>query len=298
MKPLKEYSLVRKLGNYFLGLNQWLWNRLPSSIINSRPIQQYGHLMHKLVLMRGWRQPNPGTYMLRNRAEMEMIHSLASQQPAGTPFRIVVLACSFGMEVYSFKWALRDLVDHTNIQLIGLDVDEAVLDIARSGCYPLTDFTWQFERLSPEEYSQICPTDGDSAKVSENLRSGIRWLHGDACAPELLEKIGQQDMVVANRFLCHMEPQQASRCLRAIARLVNTGGYLFVTGVDLAVRQRVMRELGFLPVAQSLEDIHNEDISLLNGWPWDCWGLEPFDNRRADWIERYAMVYQKPGAQA
>jgi chemotaxis methyl-accepting protein methylase len=233
--------------------------------------------------------------MLRNRAEMEMIHSLASQQPAGGPLRIAVLACSVGMEVYSIKWTLRDLVDHTNIQLVGLDVDEAVLDIARSGCYPLTDFTWQFERLSPEEYSQICPTDGNSAKVSENLRSGIRWLHGDACDLELPEKIGQQDMVVANRFLCHMEPQPASNCLRAIARLVSTGGYLFVTGVDLAVRLRVMRELGFLPVTQNLEDIHNGDISLLDGWPWECWGLEPFDNRRADWIERYAMVYQKPG---
>jgi len=262
------------------------------------PVQQYGRLLNKLVLMRGWRQPNPGTFMLRNRAELEMIHSLVSQQPARQHIRIAVLACSFGMEVYSIKWALRDLHNQADIQLLGLDIDDDVLAVARSGRYPLTDFSWQFERLSAEEHHQICPVDGNYASVSEKLRSGIQWLHANACDRALAEKIGQQDIVIANRFLCHMQPQQASECLRAVTQLVSPGGYLFVMGVDLEVRQRVMQEMGFLPVTENLEDLHNGDISLLGGWPWKCWGLEPFDNRRDDWIGRYAMVYRKPGAQA
>lgn len=250
--------------------------------------------MHKLVLIRGWREPNPGTYMLRNRPELEMIHDLASQQPAGKPFCITVLACSFGMEVYSIKWALRNLADHIEIKLVGLEIDEAVLDIARSGSYPLADFSWQFGRLTPEEYNQICPADENFARVSDELRTGLRWLHGDACDPQLSDEIGQQDLVVANRFLCHMEPEQAISCLRNITRLVSPGGYLFITGVDLEVRQQVMREEGFLPVTQNLEHIHNGDISLLEGWPWATWSLEPFDNQRKDWVERYAMVYRCP----
>ncbi len=297
MKSLIDFWPVRKLGNYFLGLDYWLWNRLPPWVINSWPVQQYGRLLHKLVLIRGRRQPNHSTFMLRNRAELDMIHNLCLQQPAGVPLRIAIIACSSGMEVYSIKWALRDLDNHAHIQLTGIDVDEVVVDIAHRGCYPLTDFTWQFERLSQDEYSQICPPDGKSSRVNDNLRSGIRWLCADANDPELGEKIGQQNIVVANRFLCHMKPQQACNCLRAITRLVCPGGYLFVTGVDIGVRQRVMRELGFIPVTQNMEDIHNGDISLFTGWPWECWGLEPFDNRRADWIERYAMVYQKPTVQ-
>jgi len=41
--------------------------------------------------------------------------------------------------------------------------------------------------------------------------------------------------VVANRFLCHMEPPDAQNCLRNIGRLVKPGEYLFVTGIDLDV---------------------------------------------------------------
>jgi hypothetical protein len=33
--------------------------------------------------------------------------------------------------------------------------------------------------------------------------------------------LGLQDIVIANRFLCHMEPRDAERCLRNIARLVD-----------------------------------------------------------------------------
>ena len=78
MKILKENLAVRKLGNSFLVINQWLWNRLPPSLLKSSPVRKYGHLMHKLVLIRGWREPNPGTYMLRNRPEVEMIRDLAT----------------------------------------------------------------------------------------------------------------------------------------------------------------------------------------------------------------------------
>ena len=40
------------------------------------------------------------------------------------------------------------------------------------------------------------------------------------------------------KFLCHMPPAPAERCLRNIAHLVDHGGHLFVLGVDLAVDRR------------------------------------------------------------
>ena len=53
--------------------------------------------------------------------------------------------------------------------------------------------------------------------------------------------------MVANRFLCHMQPAEAETCLRRLAGLVNPGGYLFVSGVDLEVRTKVARECGCGP---------------------------------------------------
>jgi len=117
-------------------------------------------------------------------------------------------------------------------------------------------------------------------------------LVGDACAPNLDKFLGKQDLVLANRFLCHMQPEQASAGLRNITRLVAPGGHLFVSGVDLPVRQSVFRQSRFVPLTDCIAAIHYGDPVLTEGWPWYTWGLEPLDKTRADWIARYAMVYR------
>ena len=48
---------------------------------------------------------------------------------------------------------------------------------------------------------------GDQVKVKSWLKEGITWRVGDASAPELIHELGPQDVVVATRFLCHMEPR-------------------------------------------------------------------------------------------
>jgi hypothetical protein len=100
---------------------------------------------------------------------------------------------------------------------------------------------------------------------------------------------------VANRFLCHMNPKAAEACLRNLARLVKAGGYLFVSGVDLAVRSKVASEYGWRPVTDLIEEIHEGDQSLRRDWPLHYWGLEPLDRARGDWQMRYASVFQLPG---
>jgi hypothetical protein len=98
--------------------------------------------------------------------------------------------------------------------------------------------------------------------------------------------------VLANRFLCHMEPVAAERCLRNIAGLVKPGGYIFVSGVDLDVRTKVAKELDWQPVSDLVKEIHEGDFSLAKGWPLEWWGLEPFCEDHPDWRIRYASVFR------
>jgi SAM-dependent methyltransferase len=89
-----------------------------------------------------------------------------------------------------------------------------------------------------------------------------------------------------------MEPAEAERCLRNIARLVRPGGYLVVSGIDLDVRSKVAKSLSWKPVTAAIEDIHNGDRSLRLSWPWRYWGLEPLDRTRRDWEVRYASIFE------
>ncbi len=149
-----------------------------------------------------------------------------------------------------------------------------------------------FERVTEREMEAMFDREGDRVKVKPWLKAGIIWQVGDAGDPELVKILGPQDMVVANRFLCHMEPLAAERCLRSVARLVKPGGYLAVSGVDLGVRTRVAREMGWKPLTDLIREIHEGDVSLISCWPLEYWGLEPFQGKRRDCMIRYASVFQ------
>ena len=146
--------------------------------------------------------------------------------------------------------------------------------------------------MTADEIEAMFEIATDQMSVKSWLREGVVWLRGDAGDPDLVGVIGLQDMVVANRFLCHMEPVAAERHLRNIARLVKPGGHLFVSGIDVDVRTRVAREMGWKPVTELIREIHEGDPSLAQGWPLEYWGLEPFSDDLPDWRLRYATVFQ------
>jgi len=99
-------------------------------------------------------------------------------------------------------------------------------------------------------------------------------------------------MVIANNFLCHMDPPAAERCLRNIARLVKPRGYLFVSGIDLDIRTKVASDLGWNALQELLEEIHAGDTCMKDYWPCHYGGLEPLNKRRWDWRLRYAAAFQ------
>ncbi len=248
-----------------------------------------------------------------------MIRGLLDQRSHGSSLDISVIACSKGAEVYSILRTIRSARPDLKLSMHAVDISQEILDFAERGVYsrhnagvlqasmhdPITqraaDVTWNtardqiasiFHRMTDEEVEAMFQLEGDHARIRSWLREGIIWLRGDAGDPELGGILGPQDMVVANRFLCHMKPEAAERCLRNVARLVKPGGYLFVSGIDLDVRTRVSQGLGWKPVTDSIREIHEGDPSLLNGWPLEYWGLEPFCNNRPDWRIRYASVFQ------
>jgi chemotaxis methyl-accepting protein methylase len=281
---------------FFLRLNRWAWQRLPSGVRDFYPVRAYGGWLHRLVCVHETRQQSVSTFFLRNRSALELIRRRAEDMARGSTLRIAVLACSLGAEVYSILWTIRSARPDLKVHVWAVDASREMLNFAEKGTYaPNTSElvgSSIFERLTPNEMEEMFDWDGDQARVKPWLREGIEWRLGDASDPELIRALGPQDMVTANNFLCHMEPRAAAHCLRNITSLVDRGGYLFVSGVDLEVREKVARERGWRPVTELIEQIHEGDPSARNGWPLAWWGLEPIDHRRRDWQIRYAAAYR------
>jgi len=279
-----------------LRLNKLIWSHLPPSFINLSPIHSYGMFLHTLARLQANRKQSFGTFFLRNRPELELIRRLSNQKNNGSPLEISVLACSTGAEVYSILWAIRSARPDLKVIMHAVDISKEVVEFAQRGVYSLKSTQLHdvsiFERMTENEIQEMFERGEDQLRIQPWIKEGITWHIGDARDPEIQNVLGPQDMVVANRFLCHMDPPDAEKCLRNVARLVNQGGYLFVSGIDLDIRTKVARDLGWKPARDLMKDIHDGDPCLRGHWPWDYTGLEPFNKRRHDWEVRYASVFQ------
>jgi len=237
-----------------------------------------------------------GTFFLRNRPELELLRRLSGLGSGGRRVKIAVLGSSNGAEVYSIAWALRSAQPDVKLEMRAVDISADALEAGRKGLYEpgVSELVNEpiFERMTAMEREEMFEKNGDRFRIKPWVREGITWEVGDAGDPRIVEALGPQDIVVANRFLCHMPPPDAERCLRNLVRLLVPGGHLFVSGVDLDVRTKVARDLGWKPVPDLLEEIHEGDPSLRVSWPHKYWGLEPIDRRRSDWQIRYASVFR------
>jgi len=311
----QKLNISQKWAEVYLFQMKRIWKHLPESIRRLAVGQMYGRHLHARVRLHAERKQYFGTFFLRNRAELELMRRILDRKPRNSSLQMAVLACSKGAEVYSVVWTIRAARPDLRLNMRAVDISQEVLQFAEKGVYsrngrdvpgspeqaevvPGGDMTWRdqplsiFERMTGAEVEAMFEVEDDQARIRPWLKEGISWLRGDASDPEFAAAQGPQDIVVANRFLCHMRPPAAEKCLRNITRLVKPGGYLFVSGVDLDVRTKVAREMGWEPVYDLIREVHEGDPSLLRGWPLEYWGLEPFRDDRPGWKIRYAAVFQ------
>jgi hypothetical protein len=288
--------LAKSPVGFGLRLNKRIWQSLPSRVRDLYPIRCYGAWLHTSVRLYANRRQYFGTFFLRNRPALELMRRLAQQKAHGSTLKIAVLACSIGAEVYSILWAIRSARPDLKVVVCAMDISKEILTFAEKGIYATNASELVgapiFERLMVDEKREMFDWEGDQAKVKSWLREGIAWRLGDAADPELIRDLGPQDMVVASNFLCHMTPTDADRCLRNIGQLVSSGGYIFVSGVDLDVRTKVALDLGWKPVEELIAEIHDGDASVRADWPCQWWGLEPLNRSRHDWQIRYAAAFR------
>jgi chemotaxis methyl-accepting protein methylase len=282
--------------NAFLRANQQVWNRLPRFVTASSPARWYGSKLNLLARTHNTRKQAVATLFLRNRPELDLIRRLAGRRKSNDVLRVAVLGCSTGAEVYSVAWNIRRARPDVRLELHGVDISREAVEQAELGVYSsaVSEFTRTavLERMTEPEIADLFDRDGELMVVKPWVREGIDWRVGDVGDAAVAEALGPQNIIVANNFLCHMDPKDAEKCLRNISRLVSPGGFLFVSGIDLDVRAKVARELGWNPVEELLEEIHEGDPILRKQWPCHYSGLEPLDTRSRDWRFRYAAAFQ------
>jgi chemotaxis methyl-accepting protein methylase len=214
---LSERARLKMFGKFpagfYLRLNRRIWKFLLACGISILS----GHT-DNLVRLLATREQYFGTFFLRNRPALELMRRLVEQEPDRSTLRIAVLACSAGAEIYSILCTIRSARPDLKVLVRAVDISKEILNFAEKGVYASDTRglvgSSIFERLTAYEMEHMFDSEGDEARVKPWLREGTTWQLGDASSPELILFLGPQDIVVANNFLCHMEPPAAENCLR------------------------------------------------------------------------------------
>jgi chemotaxis methyl-accepting protein methylase len=285
-------ALLRNVGK----AGDKVWRRLPPPVREGPSGRLVGNWIHALSRKFSSRGQSGSTWFLRNEPLLSTILEIVNGSfPLGATIRLCSMACSSGAELYSLLWLIRKARPDLEVVSLGVDISEAALERARRACYLRDDMEFRGS-IYEEAFHGLFETDGEVLRVKDTIQKGVRWARGDARDPAISLSFGLQDVVLANNFLIHMEPYDASAALMNVARLVKSGGILVCRGADLNVRQKVVKCLGLKPVPIRLEQIHNAELDLdaRRHWPWKYYGLEPLNRNRKDCIQRYTAVFQAP----
>ena len=296
-------AMIRALSfRGYLAVLRTVWRCAPSAFRGCALGRACGRYMHSAICRYSDRKQNHSTFFLRNRPELALICHLLMEKPSGSQVDVAIIGCSNGAEVYSLVWAIRSSRPDLKINLQAVDISQAILTAAEQGIYPHSGTEGQrvsmFVRMNAQEMDEMFEMSQDQFRIKPGLKQGIRWVRADAADPGLAATLGAQDLVIANRFLCHMQPTFSEACLRNIARSVKSGGYLGISGVDLDVRTKVAHDLKWKPVMELIAEVHEGDPSLTESWPYSYWGVEPFSTSVSDWSVRYASFFQIDSASA
>jgi chemotaxis protein methyltransferase CheR len=123
----------------------------------------------------------------------------------GEAIRIWSVPCSSGEEPYSIAiWLLENwaLVDRYEIEIVGSDIDTAVLELAREGVYGRRALM----RLPPEVVAKYFAPRGDETwKILEDLCQSVRFTPVNLVDPAQMRPHGKFDVIFCRNVLIYFD---------------------------------------------------------------------------------------------
>ncbi|MBI5930583.1 MAG: tetratricopeptide repeat protein [Chloroflexi bacterium] len=191
------------------------------------------------------------TYFMRDEAQIaalrdEILPTLIQEKRRQKNFTLYLWSagCATGEEPYTLAILLNDLLpdlDRWHIQIIGTDINEAALEIARVGRYrewslrgtPISlrqRFFSPFEQHEPPTYT--LPV----FEIRPELKTIVNFQHGNLLGDALFP--AQQDIVLCRNVLMYFTQPQREKMEQRLLQAVRSGGWLLLSPAESLTQTR------------------------------------------------------------
>jgi len=137
-------------------------------------------------------------------------------------------ACADGREPYSLSMLAADeqAVDEASVSIVGTDINDKALEVAREGLYENTrtvDIDDQLSFLT--NYEQYVDRDEDQFRIRDTVRERIGFEHHDLINDQPKSDF---DLVMCRNLFIYIDNEYKEPILGTIANSLRSGGYLVI----------------------------------------------------------------------
>ncbi len=170
------------------------------------------------------------TYFFREEYQLRciarsMLDEVIARDPARRTIRLWCMPCSTGEEPYSLAIYLLEhwpLADSFGIEIVGSDIDTAVLKHASVGRYG----RHALRNLPPPLLAKYFSRDGDEHVICDPLRESIDFTHVNLNAASVPPGHGDFDVVLCRNLLIYFDEVSRRRAVETLYESLRPGGFL------------------------------------------------------------------------
>jgi chemotaxis protein methyltransferase CheR len=171
------------------------------------------------------------TYFYREEYQLrcltrDLLKSRIAEKKTGDSIRIWSLPCSTGEEPYSLAiWLLENWpqVDAYEIEIIGSDIDTAVLEAARAAIYGKRALMRLNEDLIEKYFEMV---DDQHWRLIEDLRGSVLFAPVNAVESDDVRKFGRFDVIFCRNMLIYFDDASRRVAAENLYEALLPGGYL------------------------------------------------------------------------
>lgn len=140
-------------------------------------------------------------------------------------FRVWSAACSTGEEPYSIGMVLDDALGHTGWEVMGSDISQNVLQIARDGCY-----TSRLVEKIPvhyrHKYCRPAAVDADTVTMCPSIKERVSFRHINLNSE--FPTLEVFDVIFLRNVMIYFDKATKRTLVARLFNSIRRGGYLFI----------------------------------------------------------------------
>ncbi len=181
------------------------------------------------------------TYFFRAPEQLKALRALVesrlvSRWRRARPLRVWSAGCATGEEAYTLAVLFENVVAGTEVRVVGTDMNEAALEVARAGVYGARSF----RRLAPDSMGGLRRR-GEAWEVAPEIRRRVSFAALNLVTdrvPDLEAGITGFDVVVCRNVLMYIDRSRVSDVVRRVSQTCAPNAIIAVSPSDAAVGLR------------------------------------------------------------